>query len=174
MRYGFGIDRLDCEGRLIALEYPSFYVVTVYVPNSQGSDERLDYRIEWDRALLGFLNGLDKPAIICGNFNVAREYLDVYPENLRNEEDPPGFLSDEREGMDCLLACGYVDVFRALNPEKSGAYTWWSNRLNKRLENRGWRLDYFLVSDCLFPSVQRMEHHADILGSDHCPISMTL
>ena len=174
VRYGLGIDRLDREGRLIALEYPSFYVVNVYVPNSQGSDERLDYRVEWDQALLDFLNGLDKPAIICGDFNVAREYLDVYPENLRNEENPPGFLSDEREGLERLLACGYVDVFRALNPEKAGAYTWWSNRLNKRLENRGWRLDYFLVSDCLFPSVQRMEHHTDILGSDHCPISMTL
>ena len=174
VQYGFGIDQLDCEGRLIALEYDSFCIVNVYVPNSQSSDERLDYRIAWDQALLDFLDRLNKPAILCGDFNVARSYLDVYPENLRNEENPPGFLSDEREGMERLLTRGYVDVFRALHPEKTGAYTWWSNRLNKRLENRGWRLDYFLVSDALLPSVRSMEHHTDILGSDHCPISLTL
>lgn len=118
VQYGFGIDQLDCEGRLIALEYDSFCIVNVYVPNSQSSDERLDYRIAWDQALLDFLDRLNKPAILCGDFNVARSYLDVYPENLRNEENPPGFLSDEREGMERLLTRGYVDVFRALHPEK--------------------------------------------------------
>lgn len=122
VQYGLGIDQLDCEGRLIALEYDSFCIVNVYVPNSQSSDERLDYRIAWDQALLDFLDRLNKPAILCGDFNVARSYLDVYPENLRNEENPPGFLSDEREGMERLLTRGYVDVFRALHPEKTSLY----------------------------------------------------
>lgn len=174
VRYGMGVREFDVEGRLIALEYDGFYVLNVYVPNSQSGLARLDYRTAWDTALRSFLQQLDKPAILCGDFNVARNFIDVYPENLRNDPEAPGFQSQERDGMEQLLSLGLTDVFRAWYPQTEGVYTWWSMRLNKRLENRGWRLDYFLVSDALLPSVRGITHHTDILGSDHCPISLML
>lgn len=174
VRYGMGNHEFDEEGRLITLEYDSFYILNVYVPNSQSGFARLDYRIAWDAALRSFLLGLDKPAILCGDFNVARDSADIYPENLRNAPDLPGFQTQEREGMEQLLSLGFTDVFRAWYPRVEGAYTWWSMRLNKRLENRGWRLDYFLISDALLPSVRGITHHTDILGSDHCPVSLLL
>lgn len=174
VRYGMGVREFDVEGRLIALEYDGFYVLNVYVPNSQSGLARLDYRTAWDTALRSFLQQLDKPAILCGDFNVARNAIDVYPENLRNDPEAPGFQSQERDGMEQLLSLGLTDVFRAWYPQTEVVYTWWSMRLNKRLENRGWRLDYFLVSDALLPSVRGITHHTDILGSDHCPISLTL
>lgn len=135
VRYGMGIDHFDEEGRLILLEYEEFYVVNVYVPNSQSGLARLEYRTAWDAALREFLRSLDKPVILCGDFNVARGYIDIYPENLRNEVEPPGFQSQEREGMDQLLGLGLIDVFRTWYPQVEGAYTWWSMRLKKRLEN---------------------------------------
>lgn len=174
VRYGMGIERFDTEGRLITAEYEDYYVINAYVPNSQASPERLAYRIEWDAAFYEYVTGLPKPAVLCGDFNVARDYIDVYPENLRNEENPPGFLSDEREGLEKLLDAGFLDVFRTLYPDMEGAYTWWSNRLKKRLENRGWRLDYFIVSQTLFGCVYGVKHYVDTLGSDHCPISLIL
>lgn len=145
VRYGFGNERFDDEGRLITVEYPGFYLVNAYFPNSQHRFDRQEYRMEWDAELLVFLQQLTKPVILCGDMNVARDYIDIYPENLRNEENPPGFCSAEREGLETLLNAGFVDVFRQWYPKRTGAYTWWSNRLNKRLENRGWRLDYFLI-----------------------------
>lgn len=174
VRYGMGVGRFDEEGRLILLEYEEFYVTNVYVPNSQSGLARLEYRTAWDAALREFLRSLDKPVILCGDFNVARGYIDIYPENLRNEVELPGFQSQEREGMDQLLDLGLIDVFRTWYPQVEGAYTWWSMRLKKRLENRGWRLDYFLISETLMPMVQNITHHTDILGSDHCPISLVL
>lgn len=174
VRYGMGIREFDVEGRLITLEYDGFYALNVYVPNSQSGLARLEYRTAWDAALREFLLTLDKPVILCGDFNVARGYIDIYPENLRNEVEPPGFQSQEREGMDQLLGLGLIDVFRTWYPQVEGAYTWWSMRLKKRLENRGWRLDYFLISETLMPMVQNITHHTDILGSDHCPISLVL
>lgn len=174
VRYGMGIREFDVEGRLITLEYDGFYALNVYGPNSQSGLARLEYRTAWDAALREFLLTLDKPVILCGDFNVAREHIDIYPENLRNEPEPPGFQSLEREGMERLLALGLTDVFRAWHPQVEGAYTWWSMRLNKRLENRGWRLDYFLISEALLPMMQSVAHHTDILGSDHCPISLVL
>lgn len=174
VHYGMGIREFDEEGRLIVLEYGGFYVVNVYVPNSQSGLARLDYRTAWDEALLSFLKGLDKPVVLCGDFNVARDFIDVYPENIRNTPELPGFQSQEREGMERLLSLGLTDVFRAWYPQVERAYTWWSARLNKRQENRGWRLDYFLVSDALLSSVRGITHHTDILGSDHCPISLIL
>lgn len=174
IRYGMGIDHFDEEGRLILLEYEEFYVINVYVPNSQSGLARLEYRTAWDAALRELLCSLDKPVILCGDFNVARGYIDIYPENLRNEEAPPGFQSQEREGMDQLLGLGLIDVFRTWYPQVEGAYTWWSMRLKKRLENCGWRLDYFLISETLMPMVQNITHHTDILGSHHCPISLVL
>lgn len=174
IRYGMGIDCFDVEGRLITAEYEDYYVVNTYVPNSQASQERLDYRVAWDAAFLSYINSLPKPVVLCGDFNVARSYIDVYPENLRNEENPPGFISDEREGMERLLESGFLDVFRTLYPTQEGAYTWWSNRLRKRLENRGWRLDYFIISQVLLGHVYGIKHYTDTLGSDHCPISLIL
>lgn len=174
VRYGMGIERFDEEGRLIILEYDAFYIINVYVPNSQSGLARLEYRTAWDVALRNFIRTLDKPIILCGDFNVARSCIDIYPENLRNEPESPGFQSQEREGMEQLLALGLSDVFRTWYPHVEGAYTWWSARLNKRLENRGWRLDYFLLSNDLLPFVSKIMHHTDILGSDHCPISITI
>ena len=174
VRYGMGIREFDEEGRLITLEYNGYYIMNVYVPNSQSGLARLDYRTAWDAALCAFVQSLDKPVILCGDFNVARDFIDVYPAHVQNDPDPPGFQSSEREGMERLLALGLIDVFRTLHPQAEGAYTWWSMRLHKRLENRGWRLDYFLLSEALMPMVQGITHHTDILGSDHCPISLTL
>jgi exodeoxyribonuclease-3 len=174
--HGIGIDRLDGEGRLITLEYPSFYFVNAYVPNSQGGLERWYYRLDWDDAFAEYLGNLQeiKPIVVCGDFNVARDYIDVYPENLRNEENPAGFISEERDGFSGLLDLGLVDVYRELYPDRDRAYTWWSSRLNKRSENRGWRLDYFLVSESLFPYVQSCEIRTDVFGSDHAPVEMTI
>ena len=174
VEYGIGIKKFDDEGRVIKIEYEKYYIINVYVPNSQNGQERQDYRAEWDEAFYDWLKTMRKPLIICGDFNVARDYIDIYPENLRNDPNPPGFQSQEREGLEHLLEAGLSDAFRELYPDKEGSYTWWSNRLNKRLENRGWRLDYFLVSNELMPLVNDCRHHVDILGSDHCPISLTL
>lgn len=172
--YELGDESLDDEGRMIALEYDDFILINVYVPNSQSSLERLHYREVWDQAFYTFLTKHHKPAIVCGDFNVARAYIDIYAENLRNDPEPPGFLSVEREGMDRLLAAGYVDVFRYFHPFETGAYTWWSNRRHKRESNRGWRLDYFVISESLIPFVKKMEHRVDIMGSDHCPIRLKI
>ena len=174
VRYGFGNEKFDDEGRLITLEYPSFYLINAYFPNSQHSLNRQEYRMEWDAELLLFLQQLAKPVVLCGDLNVARNYIDIYPENLRNEENPPGFRSEEREGFEALLEAGYVDVFRKWYPKRTGAYTWWSNRLNKRLENRGWRLDYFLASKSMVSDICDIRHLTDVLGSDHCPIELTI
>lgn len=175
VKFGFGNTDYDTEGRAITLEFDSFFVVDVYVPNSQDGPARMDYRAKWDAALQSYLQQLSKPVVICGDFNVARDRIDVYPENLKNNEDTAGFTSIERENMELLLSMGYVDVFRHFYPDMRGCYTWWSTRQEShRPKNKGWRLDYFLVSEELIPSVQRIEHHTKILGSDHCPISLDI
>ena len=173
---GIGIEEFDDEGRLIALEYESFYVVNVYAPslNPHSEPERPAYRNRWDTSLRDFLAALHKPAIICGDFNVARAYIDSYPENQKNEPDNPLFQSEIRGNFEQLLSLGFIDVFRALFPEVTGAYTWWGPKNNNRAENRGSRLDYFLVSENLLPCVQSIKFNADTLGSDHCPISMCI
>jgi exodeoxyribonuclease-3 len=174
--HSIGDARLDKEGRLITLEYTDFYFVNVYVPNSQGELERWYYRLDWDSAFLVYLENLQnrKPVIVGGDFNVARDYIDIYPENLRNNKNPHGFLSEEWDGLNAILDIGFVDVFRELNPTLEGAYTWWSNRLNKRKENRGWRIDYFLISENLFPKIKSCEIRTDIYGSDHAPIELVI
>jgi exodeoxyribonuclease-3 len=176
IRHGFGEARFDAEGRLITLEYPSFYFVNAYVPNSQGGLDRWYYRLDWDAAFAEYLEYLQgrKPVIVAGDFNVARDYIDIFPENLRNDENPPGFLSEERDGLNALLDMGLSDVFRNLHPTQERAYTWWSNRLNKRAENRGWRIDYFLVSESLMPRVESCEIRSDVYGSDHAPVELTI
>jgi len=174
--HGLDNKKFDNEGRLITLEYPSFYFLNVYVPNSIGGRERWYYRLEWDGVFLEYVQKLQKvkPIIIGGDLNVARDYIDVYPENLRNEENPPGFLSEERDGLNALFDLGLVDVFRHFHPTKERAYSWWSQRGNKRSENRGWRLDYFLVSESLMPKVGGCVIRSDILGSDHAPVELEI
>lgn len=161
----------DAEGRAITAELQGFYLINAYVPNSQQSFYRHAYRREWDAALQAYVHELlyDKPVIICGDFNVARESIDIYPENIRLYWANQGYASDERSDLETLLEEGLTDAYRALYPDKR-SYTWWSNRLYKRKENRGWRLDYFFVSDELMESVQDVVHLQDIYGSDHCPI----
>lgn len=173
---GIGDSCLNKEGRIITLEYPTFYFINVYVPNSQGELDRWYYRLEWDAAFADYLELLildTKPIIVAGDFNVARDYIDVYPENIRNIENPPGFRSEERDGLNTLLDLGFIDVFRELHPTER-AYSWWSNRLNKRDEDRGWRIDYFLVSNKLLRKIKSCKIRADISGSDHAPIELAV
>ena len=169
--YGFGEEYPDPEGRLLTLEFDSVYVMNAYVPNSQKNLQRHAYRMEWDEALREYICGLceDKPVILCGDFNVAREDIDVYEENLRQYWAEQGYASDERSSLETLLEMGFTDVYRHFYPGKR-SYTWWSNRLNKRNEGRGWRLDYFIVSNELLPNVTAVRHLTGITGSDHCPI----
>lgn len=175
IEHSIGVDELDTEGRIITLNYTDFYFVNVYVPNSQGELERWYYRLEWDSAFTEYIESLQnrKPVIIGGDFNVARDFIDIYPES-RKDKNPHGFLSEERDGLNALLDLGLVDVFRELNPTNERAYTWWSNRGNKRSENRGWRLDYFLVSESLMPKVKSCIIRSDVFGSDHAPIEMVV
>ncbi|MBR2179609.1 MAG: exodeoxyribonuclease III [Selenomonadaceae bacterium] len=172
--FGFG-DNEDVEGRLITLEYDEFYLVNTYVPNSQMNLKRKAYRLEWDYAFREYIENLilDKSVIICGDFNVTRSELDVFAENQRAFWQEQGLISDERANLEELLNLGLIDVFRELNPNER-SYTWWSNRLNRRSLNRGWRLDYFLVSDDLRDKIIGMKHLTDIEGSDHCPLMLEL
>lgn len=173
---GLGVDELDREGRLITLEFKNYYVVNVYVPSihTYSTQERHDYRLQWDAAFQAYVSRLqqNKPFILCGDFNATCAYIDSYPENGKNEPDTPLFTSEVRDSFHKLLLLGAVDAFRTLYPHKEGAYTWWGPKNNDRAENRGSRLDYFLVSGELLSFVQSIKFHKDILGSDHCPISM--
>jgi len=165
----------DTEGRIVILEYSAFYFVSVYVPNTQGGLERWYYRLDWDALFLSYLEQLSarKSVIIGGDFNVAHDFIDISPEKLKSKT-PHGFLSEERDGFNALLNSGLTDVFRELNPKQEQAYSCWSNRHNKRSENQGWRIDYFLVSDCLLPKVRNCVIRADIFGSDHAPVEMEI
>ena len=171
---GFGIEKFDIEGRVITLEYHDFYVVNVYVPSihPHNSAPRPDYRLEWDAALRDYVKSLHKPVVLCGDFNATLAWIDSYPANGKNEPDNPFFVSETRAGLQQLLSIGLVDAFRALHPNREGAYTWWGPKNHNRAENRGSRLDYFLVSGELLSFVQGVKFHRDILGSDHCPLSM--
>ena len=164
--------RFIYEGRIITLEFPSFYFVNCYFPNSQGSQERYDYRVEWDRKFLIYLNELlrRKSVILCGDFNVAISDDDIYPENKWQELNAQGYQATEREALLSMIELGMIDTFRFKNPETEHAFTWWSNRRKKRSENRGWRLDYFLASFELQDKIREAAILSDIYGSDHCPI----
>ena len=174
--HGLGDDRLDEEGRVITVEYPQLYIVNAYAPNSQRGLRRYQYRLDWDEAFQEHLRKLkaDKPVVACGDFNAPRLRIDVYPENQREFWAMQGYESDERAGLDTILDMGFVDAFRHLFPDLTGAYTWWSQRRYKRLENRGWRLDYFFVSDDLTDKIKAVRHRDEIMGSDHCPIELEL
>lgn len=171
--YGFNEKYPDPEGRILTLELKDVYVVNVYVPNSQKNLKRHAYRMEWDSVMHEHVYALceDKPVIICGDFNVARDDIDVYEENLRQYWASQGYASDERSSLETLLDSGFIDVYRYLYPDER-SYTWWSNRLSKRSEGRGWRLDYFIASNELIPRIINVRHLSDITGSDHCPIQL--
>lgn len=170
---GIGIDEHDHEGRVITLEMPDFYLVTVYVPNSQDELKRLDYRMRWEDDFQNYLVGLDqkKPVIVCGDLNVAHEEIDI--KNPKTNRRNAGFTDEEREKFSQWLSRGFKDTFRTLYPEQV-TYSWWSYRFQARQKNAGWRIDYFVVSDRLMSRVEDAKIHTEIFGSDHCPVELTL
>ena len=172
--YGLGIPEHDTEGRVITLEFPEFYFVCVYTPNAQEGLTRLDYRMTWEDDFRAYLHRLDehKPVVVTGDMNVAHQEIDL--KNPKTNRGSAGFTDEERGKFTQLLAAGFTDTFRALHPDALHAYSWWSYRFKARERNTGWRIDYFLVSNRLFPRVADAAIHADILGSDHCPVSLTL
>ena len=173
---GFGENNaFDARSRVITLKYRDFYFINVYAPNSYGDRSKWYYRLDWDTALAEYIDSLhsqNKALIICGDFNVAHKHIDIFPESTRNDKDPPGFSSEERGGFDRLLEFGLVDVFRWLHPDLEGAYTWWVPK--KRKQNKGRRLDYFLVSESLIPRVQSCGIRPDVFGSDHAPVELII
>ena len=172
--YGFGEDIHRHEGRVITAEYPDFYLVCCYTPNSQDGLRRLDYRLLWEDDLRAYLLSLDavKPVVYCGDLNVAHQEIDL--KNPASNRLNPGFSDDERQKMTELLAAGFTDTFRRLHPDATGAYSWWSYRFNARENNAGWRIDYFIVSDRLAPRIAAAEIRRDVYGSDHCPVVLEL
>ena len=171
--YGLGIDEHDHEGRVITLEMPDFYLVTVYVPNSQDGLRRLDYRMQWENDFLAYVKRLDesKPVVICGDMNVAHEEIDL--KNPKTNRHNAGFTDEERGKFSALLASGFTDTFRKLYPETI-TYSWWSYRFHAREKNAGWRIDYFVVSDRLAERLADAKIHTEIFGSDHCPVELDL
>lgn len=172
--YDMGIDEHDHEGRVITLEMPEFYLVTVYTPNSQDQLRRLDYRMTWEDCFRQYVKRLDeqKPVIICGDLNVAHEEIDL--KNPKTNHMSAGFTDEERAKFSELLAAGFTDTFRHFNPNLAGVYSYWSYRFQARKKNAGWRIDYFVVSNRLMDRVAGADIHTDILGSDHCPVELTL
>ena len=164
----------DHEGRLLTLEYPNFYLVACYTPNSQPELARIDFRMEWEDAVRAWLKDLDakKPVIYCGDLNVARTPIDL--KNPKSNEGSAGYSEPERNKMEELLSSGFVDSFRTLYPEKTGAYTWWSYRFNARKNNAGWRIDYVIVSERLRDRIRETPIYSETLGSDHCPVGIDL
>jgi len=177
---GIGIAKHDGEGRVITAEFGDYYLVTVYTPNAQNHDEnkrprRLDYRtLEWDVDFLSYVKELEKvkPVVFCGDLNVAHTEIDLA--NPKSNRKNAGFTDEERAGFDNILAAGFIDSFRSLYPGRTEAYSWWSYRAAARARNVGWRIDYFCVSESLKPKVQAAEIHADVHGSDHCPVGLKL
>ena len=174
MRRGIGIEEHDHEGRVLTLEYADFFLVCCYTPNSQDGLKRLDYRMRWEDDFRAYLKGLEeqKPVVLCGDLNVAHEEIDI--KNPKSNRMNAGFTDQERAKMTDLLAAGFVDTFRALHPDETGAYSWWSYRFHARENNAGWRIDYFIVSEALRDRVEKAAIHNEIYGSDHCPVELTL
>ena len=172
--YGLGIDEHDHEGRVITLEMPDFYLVTVYTPNSQDGLRRLNYRMTWEDDFREYLLKLDtvKPVIACGDMNVAHNEIDL--KNPKTNRRNAGFTDEEREKFTTLLSSGFTDTFRHLNPDLEGAYSWWSYRFHAREKNAGWRIDYFIVSNRLTDKIKSATIHNEIYGSDHCPVELVL
>lgn len=174
VRYGLGLEEHDTEGRVITLEMPSFFLVTVYTPNSQDGLRRLDYRMQWDDAFREYLQKLDaeKPVVVCGDLNVAHQEIDL--KNPKSNRRNAGFTDEERAKFTALLGAGFTDTFRFFNPTLEGAYSWWSYRFRAREKNAGWRIDYFLTSQALEPRLQQAAIHNEVMGSDHCPVEVCI
>ncbi len=174
VRNGIGIDEHDHEGRVITLELPEFYFVTVYVPNSKRELERLSYRMEWEDAFREYLLGLDqkKPVVVCGDLNVAHTEIDL--KNPSTNHHNAGFTDEERDKFTELLESGFLDTFRTMYPERTGIYTWWSYLRKARETNAGWRIDYFVISERLRDRMKDATIHNEIYGSDHCPVGLVL
>lgn len=172
--YGIGIDEHDHEGRVITAEYEKLYLVNVYVPNSQDSLKRLDYRMRWEEDFRAYLKGLEKkkPVVVCGDFNVAHKEIDL--KNPKTNKKNAGFTDEERKKMTELQNAGFIDTFRYFYPDLEGAYSWWSYRFNARKNNAGWRIDYFLVSEALRSNLKKAEILSDVFGSDHCPVVLEM
>ena len=172
--YGFGDDLHRHEGRVITAEYPDFYLVCCYTPNAQDGLKRIDYRMLWEDDFREYLRELDgkKPVVLCGDLNVAHQEIDL--KNPGPNRGNAGFSDQERGKMTELLEAGFVDTFRYLYPDKTGAYSWWSYRFNARKNNAGWRIDYFIVSRRLAEKIAGADIYSEIQGSDHCPVALTL
>lgn len=172
--YGMGIDEHDHEGRVITLEYEEFYVITLYVPNSQDELKRLEYRMRWEDDFRAYVTRLKekKSVIFCGDLNVAHKEIDL--RNPKTNRMNPGFTDEERGKMTALLSEGFVDTFRHFYPDLESAYSWWSYRFRAREKNAGWRIDYFIVSDDIKDKLSDARIHSDIFGSDHCPVSIDI
>ncbi len=172
--YGIGIDEHDHEGRVITLEMPKFFLVTVYTPNSQDELKRLDYRMKWEDDFKNYLLELDarKPVIVCGDLNVAHKEIDL--KNPKTNRRNAGFTDEEREKFSQLLEAGFTDSFRHFYPDREGIYSWWSYRFKAREKNAGWRIDYFLVSNRLKDQLTGADIHTTVFGSDHCPVEVDI
>lgn len=172
--YGLGIEEHDKEGRVITAEFQDFYLVNVYTPNAQRGLERLDYRMVWEDVFRRYVKELDekKPVIICGDLNVAHNEIDL--KNFKTNVGNAGFTYEERGKMTELLASGFVDSFRYLYPDKTGAYSWWSYMFKAREKNAGWRIDYFIVSEKLADRIEDAVIYSEVMGSDHCPVGLLL
>ena len=172
--YGIDIEHHDREGRVITLEMPAFYLVTVYTPNSQDELRRLDYRMTWDDDFRQYLQALDarKPVVVCGDLNVAHQEIDL--KNPKTNRRNAGFTDEERQKFGTLLDAGFTDTFRYFYPEQKDIYSWWSYRFRAREKNAAWRIDYFLASNRLQPLLRDAKIHTEIYGSDHCPVEVVI
>jgi exodeoxyribonuclease-3 len=171
---GIGIEEHDKEGRVITLEFDDFFMVTVYTPNSQDQLARLEYRMNWEDDFRNYLKVLDekKPVVVCGDLNVAHKEIDL--KNPSSNRKNAGFTDEERNKFSEFLEKGFIDTYRYFNPDKEGAYSWWSYRFNARANNAGWRIDYFCVSERLKDRLGSADIHPDVFGSDHCPVELVI
>ncbi|MCY8850738.1 exodeoxyribonuclease III [Bacillus inaquosorum] len=172
--YGIGIEEHDQEGRVITLEFENMFVMTVYTPNAKRGLERIDYRMQWEEALLSYILELDqkKPVILCGDLNVAHQEIDL--KNPKANRNNAGFSDQERGAFTRFLEAGFIDSFRHVYPDLEGAYSWWSYRAGARDRNIGWRIDYFVVSERLKDQIEDASISADVMGSDHCPVELMI
>ena len=172
--YGLGLEEHDNEGRVITAEFDKYYVVTVYTPNSKEKLARIEYRMQWEDAFREFLKDLElnKPVIVCGDLNVAHNEIDL--KNPKTNRKNAGFSDEERNKFNVLLNSGFIDTFRYFYPNTENIYSCWSYRFNARKNNAGWRIDYFLVSNTLQDRLIDAKIHTEILGSDHCPVELTI
>lgn len=172
--YGIGVEEHDHEGRVITLEYENFYMITVYVPNSQDGLARLDYRMRWEDDFLAYIKKLEesKPVVYCGDLNVAHKEIDL--KNPKTNRKNAGFTDEERGKFSTVLENGFIDTFRYFYPDMENIYSWWSYRFSARAKNAGWRIDYFIVSGALKDKLKDAKIHTDIMGSDHCPVELEM